>query len=350
MICSTSRASSPASSGCSSRPTHLPAVVRAALESVSAQAERKSITFQVALDESLGPILGDPTRLQQVVWNLLSNAIKFSPAGQQVSVVLERRDGQALLRVSDRGAGIEAQGLSRIFDRFMQEDSSSTRMFGGLGLGLSIVRHLVELHGGTVRAESPGKGQGATFTVLLPLMPVSQEAAAAENPPSKEHARAALPAGKAGAGPRLEGARVLVVDDDEGAREAVTELLRQEGAEARAAGSAASGLALVQDFRPEVLLCDIAMPGEDGYTFIRKVRALGPKRGGAVPAIALTALASDADRRQALGAGFQQHMAKPIDSERLVEAVAEAWKSAAASTTLAPEAGALSSSAARPPG
>jgi two-component system CheB/CheR fusion protein len=310
---------------------HLPAVVQAALESVAAQAERKSIQLDVSLDESLGPISGDPTRLQQVVWNLLSNAIKFSADGQRVKVTLEPVNGHARLRVSDGGAGIEAEALQRIFDRFMQEDSSTTRGFGGLGLGLAIVRHLVELHGGTVQAESPGKGRGATFTVLLPLLPVRQEPAGAALTARPEHARAHPSPRNAGAASRLRGLRILVVDDDPGAREAATELLRQAGAEVLAAESAAAALALIEDFRPGVLLCDIAMPGEDGYSLIRKVRALGPARGGAVTAIALTALVSDADRREALTAGFQRHLAKPIDIDSLVETVAQAWAGAAPS-------------------
>ncbi|MFL5349259.1 MAG: chemotaxis protein CheB [Hyalangium sp.] len=308
------------------QPAYLPAVVRAALESVSAQADKKSITFEVTLDESLGPVSGDPTRLQQVVWNLLTNAIKFSPEGQQVAVVLEPLNGHARLRVSDRGAGIEPEFLPRIFDRFMQEDSSSTRVFGGLGLGLAIVRHLVELHGGTVQAESPGKGQGATFTVTLPLMDARAAQAGMASPPDSEPARAAPQRRNGGDSPRLRGLRILMVDDDPGTSEATTELLRQEGAEVRAATSAASALALVEDFRPEVLLSDIAMPGEDGYTLLRRVRALGPERGGDVPAVALTALVGDADRRQALSAGFQHHLGKPIDIDRLVETLVEAGK------------------------
>jgi two-component system, chemotaxis family, CheB/CheR fusion protein len=310
---------------------HLPEVVKAALESVSAQADRKSITFEVTLDESLGPVSGDPTRLQQIVWNLLTNAIKFSAEGQRVTVVLEPMDGHARLRVSDSGAGIDAESLQRIFDRFIQEDSSSTRMFGGLGLGLAIVRHLVELHGGTVRAESPGKGQGATFTVILPLMPVRRGRAEPASPADSESTRALSQPRNAGASSRLMGLRILVVDDDPGTREAATELLRLAGAEVRAAESVETALALVEDFMPEVLLSDIAMPGQDGYTLIRRVRALGPKRGGDVPAIALTALVGDADRRAALSAGFQRHLAKPIDIERLVEAVAELSAGAAPS-------------------
>jgi two-component system CheB/CheR fusion protein len=302
---------------------HLPAVVQAALESVSAQASKKSITFEVSLPESLGPVSGDPTRLQQIVWNLLSNAIKFSANGQQVAVVLEPVNGHARLRVSDRGIGIEAESLSLIFDRFMQEDSSSTRMFGGLGLGLAIVRHLVELHGGTVQAESSGKKQGATFTVLLPLM-AAQVPAGAVNPPRWE-LRRALPPRRERASSQLQGVRILVVEDDPGTREATTELLSQFGAEVQAAASAAVGLALFEAFKPEVLLSDIAMPGEDGYTFVRRVRALGPERGGDVPAIALSALVSDADRQQALSAGFQRHLAKPVDVDHLVTAVAEVW-------------------------
>ncbi|WP_240359659.1 chemotaxis protein CheB [Pyxidicoccus trucidator] len=313
------------------QPLHLSEVVEAALESVSEQARKKSVQLDVSLDDSLGLISGDPTRLQQVVWNLLSNAIKFSADGQRVKVVLEPVGGQARLRVSDSGAGIEPEALQRIFDRFMQEDSSTTRVFGGLGLGLAIVRHLVELHGGTVQAESAGKGQGSAFTVLLPLLPGRQDAAGVAPTAGPEHARVEPPSRNAGAALRLGGLRILVVEDDPGAREATTELLRQAGANVLAADSAAAALALIEDFRPEVLLSDIAMPGEDGYSFIRKVRALSPERGGAVIAIALTALVSDRERREALDAGFQRHLAKPIDIDRLVETVAEMWAGAAAS-------------------
>ena len=307
------------------QPLQLPEVIHAALESVSAQAERKAIRFELTLNELPGPVSGDPTRLQQVVWNLLSNAIKFSPEGQRVRVVLEPVAGHARLRVSDVGAGIEAEFLPRIFDRFMQEDSSTTRVFGGLGLGLAIVRNLVELHGGSVQAQSPGKGLGATFTVILPLMSTREVKANLASPVVLEHpGPLALPR-SAEASSRLRGLRVLVVDDDPGTRDAATELLRLAGAEARQAESAETALGLVEDFRPEVLLSDIAMPGQDGYTFIRRVRALGPKRGGDVPAIALTALVSEADRREAFQAGFQRHLAKPIDIDRLMAVVEEAW-------------------------
>jgi two-component system CheB/CheR fusion protein len=305
--------------------THLPTVVKAALESVSAQADRKSIRFEISLDESLGPTLGDPTRLQQIIWNLLSNAIKFSADGQRVGVVLESMDGQARLRVSDSGAGIDAESLPRIFDRFMQEDSSSTRVYGGLGLGLAIVRHLVELHGGRVQAESAGKGRGATFTVLLPLMPESRGQAHVEGLASPESTRARPQSLKEGVGARLQGLRILVVDDDPGTREAAAELLKLAGAEVREAESAEAALVLVEGFRPQVLLSDVAMPGQDGYMLLHQVRALGPERGGDVPAIAFTALVSEADRRAALSAGFQRHLGKPIDIERLMEAVEETW-------------------------
>ena len=316
------------------QPLHLAEVVQAAIESVSEQARRKSVQLDVSLDASLGPFSGDPTRLQQVVWNLLSNAIKFSADGQRVKVVLDSENGQARLQVSDSGAGIETEALQRIFDRFIQEDSSTTRLFGGLGLGLAIVRHLVELHGGTVRAHSAGKGQGATFTVLLPLLPDRQEPASAAPIDGPRPARGVSSPPSTGAALRLGGLRILVVEDDPGTREATTELLRQAGANVRGAESAAAALALIEDFLPEVLLSDIAMPGEDGYAFLRKVRALGPERGGAVKAIALTALVGDRDRREALDAGYQRHLAKPVDIDRLVETVAELWTGAAVEQAL----------------
>ncbi|MCP3137387.1 CheR family methyltransferase [Pyxidicoccus xibeiensis] len=308
---------------------HLPSVVQAALESVSAQADKKAVSFEVFLDSSLGPVSGDPTRLQQIFWNLLSNAIKFSPDGQQVSVKLERRGGYARLQVSDKGAGIEPEALPRIFDRFMQEDSSNTRVFGGLGLGLAIVRHLVELHEGSVQAESPGRNQGATFTVQLPLLSGPAATAGDGSPSTEEQVRGRVPSRSREAASRLAGLRVLVVDDDPGTREAAAEVLRLAGAEARTAESAEEALALVEDLRPDVLLSDIAMPGEDGYTLIRKVRALGPLRGGDVPAIAFTALVGGSARTAALGAGFQRHLAKPLDIDRLVEAVEQCRAGAA---------------------
>jgi two-component system CheB/CheR fusion protein len=303
-------------------PVLLSSVIKATLESASAPARRKSIEIKVVLDESVGPISGDPVRLQQVVSNLLTNAIKFTPERGQVTLTLDQVDGQARLRVSDTGVGIEPGFLPHVFNRFAQEDSSSTRTYGGLGLGLAIVRHLVELHGGTVQAESPGKGQGATLSVLLPLLmdfhhhePGTADGAAALALLSADGRRPASD------GSHVAGLRILVIDDDSGAREAIAEMLNQLGAQIMAVASAAEAMAGVDTFKPDVLLCDIAMPGEDGYSFIRRVRELPAARGGATPALALTALAGEDDHRRALAAGFQLQLTKPVDIDRLVGAI-----------------------------
>ena len=212
--------------------------------------------------------------------------------------------------MSDTGVGIDPAFLPHIFDRFSQEDPGQTRTHGGLGLGLTIVRHLVEAHGGTVQAVSAGKGKGSTFTVLLPLMQKTEERPAGEQAPPRE-----------GAG-SIEGARILVVDDDSATREALVEVLSLDGAVVRSAESPAAAMKAFTEFRPELLVSDIAMPGEDGYGLIARVRALGPERGGDVPALALTALATTDDRQRALEAGFQAHMGKPVDVDRLVGTLA----------------------------
>jgi two-component system CheB/CheR fusion protein len=300
-------------------------VVKAAVEGVAVAAAQKPITLTVSLDQSVGPVRGNGTRLQQVVSNLLTNAVKFTHEGGEVRVVLEQADGRALLRVSDNGRGIEPAFLPHLFRRFSQEDSSVTRVYGGLGLGLAIAHHLVGLHGGTIRAESAGAGQGATFLISLPLERSGREGA------TTSAFRQVGPGASAPDGSTLVPAlarqfvdlRVLVVDDDAGTREALLALFEAAGAVARGAPSAMQGLAAVEDFRPAVVLCDIAMPGEDGYSFIRRLRALGPGRGGLIPALALTALAGEEDRQRALSAGFQMHVAKPVDIGRLTEAVAE---------------------------
>jgi two-component system, chemotaxis family, CheB/CheR fusion protein len=296
-------------------------VVRAAVEGSAAAAARKTIKLSVSLDESLGTIWGNAVRLQQVASNLLTNAVKFTPEGGEIKVILERAGKRALLHVSDNGRGIEPAFLPRVFRRFSQEDSSVTRTHGGLGLGLAICHHLVGLHGGTIRAESAGTGKGATFVVSLPLERIAREQVEQVD----GHPRLLEPSisDEPDDPRRLDELRVLVVDDDPGTREAVSEMLEGTGAQVRVAASAAAGLTAVEDFRPGVVLCDIAMPGEDGYSFIGRMRALGLDRGGAVPALALTALASEEDRRRALAAGFQMHVTKPVDIRRLTQAVAE---------------------------
>ena len=297
----------------------LSAVVRAALDGVSGSVQRKSLDLDVVLDSSVGPVAGDAVRLQQVVSNLLTNAIKFNSMRGRIGVTLEKANGCARIVVKDQGAGIDPGFLPHVFDRFSQADTSNTRAHGGLGLGLAIVRYLVEQHGGTIEADSPGIGKGATFSVTLPIMNVQHAGPNAE-------AATALPAGPdEGARDRadIKNLRVLVVDDDVATQQAVAEVLEQLGAEVEVADSAAAAMTAVADFHPQVLLCDIAMPGEDGYAFIRKLRSSGVDGAGGTPALAFTALASEEDRQRSLAAGFQMHLTKPVDIQRLSEAVVE---------------------------
>ena len=303
-------------------PVDLCAVVRGALEGVAGAAEAKGLTFHVELDETLGPVSGDPTRLQQVVTNLLANAVKFSLEDGKVTVLLDRHDGHARLRVVDTGIGIEPEFLPHVFRRFAQEDGTTVRKHGGLGLGLAIARDLVEAHGGTVRGESEGKGKGSTFSVFLPIRDAPSDAVedastSSGNPASKFRST------RASSREVLGGVRVLVVEDDRGSREAVVEMLSVMGAEVRASGSASEAMRAFKEFHPEVLVCDIAMPEEDGYSLIRRIRALGAARGGDVPAVALTALARVGDRQRALAAGFQNYLTKPVDIDDLAQAVVE---------------------------
>jgi two-component system CheB/CheR fusion protein len=294
----------------------LSAIVRAALEGVSGSMQRKSLDLDVVLDTSVGPVAGDAARLQQIVSNLLTNAIKFNSERGHISVTLEKANGRARIVVSDTGAGIDPVFLPHVFDRFSQADTSNTRLYGGLGLGLAIVRHLVEQHGGTIQADSPGVGQGATFSVMLPIMNVQH---VARGP--------TIVSGGTNEGARdrdvVKDLRVMVIDDDVATQEAVAEALKEMGAQVRVAGSAAEAMTVVAEFHPEVLLCDIAMPGEDGYAFIRRLRALGVDDGGRTPALALTALATEDDRQRSLAAGFQLHLSKPVDIQRLSDAVVE---------------------------
>jgi signal transduction histidine kinase len=291
-------------------------VVDAAVDVVRPAAEAKEIALVRDISMRPWPSVGDPDRLQQVVWNLLSNAVKFTPRRGSVHVTLNRSDGWDRIVVTDTGKGIEPGFLPHVFAAFRQADASTTRDHGGLGLGLAIVRQLVELHGGLVRAESDGVDRGSVFTVLLPV----QSGAAAGREGSGPHAVAA--GHTAGSGvPDLSGIRVIVVDDDPDARELMAETLGYYGADVTAAESATEALALLPEVRPDVLLSDIAMRGEDGYAFIRRVRALPPDRGGLVPAVAVTAYAAGSDSVRALGAGFQLHIAKPFDPIELARTV-----------------------------
>ncbi|MBE9168103.1 PAS domain S-box protein [Pleurocapsales cyanobacterium LEGE 06147] len=353
-------------------PVDLVPTIRAAMETVRLAAIAKSIQIDTMFEPDVGLVSGDPARLQQVVWNLLSNAIKFTPAGGRVEVKLSLvtshspfvEDGQittdesqrnascsksaeptavalcretrpprclpnalapndqelmtnnrgqmtedefAQITVSDTGKGIHPDFLPHVFDYFRQEDGATTRKFGGLGLGLAIVHHLVELHGGTVQAESPGEGQGATFTVRLPLMPTSPQISQDSIP-----SELALD---------LTDFQVLVVEDDADTRDFVAFLLEQAGARAIASASAGEALAALKRSKPDVLLSDIGMPEVDGYMLMRQVRALPPEQGGQIPAIALTAYAGEIDYQQAMSAGFQRHVAKPIEPQKLIEAI-----------------------------
>jgi PAS domain S-box-containing protein len=304
-------------------PTDLRSVVSAAVDTVGPAAAAKSIGLRVEYDPGLGPVMADPRRLQQVVWNLLLNAVKFTPIGGEVRARLRRAGGHAQLTVTDTGAGIRPDFLPYVFDRFRQGDQSTTRVYGGLGLGLSIVRHLVELHGGTVGAESEGEGRGSTFTVELPLIEMRGAGGAR---------RAEGEAGDGEVGGRdaahepqpavLRGLSVLVVDDEPDALHLIKAVLEMSGASVTAVGSAeAAWLALEAEW-PDLLLCDIGMPGEDGYSLIRRVRAHGSGRGRSLPSVALTAYAGEADRALALEAGYQLHVSKPVDPPSLVEVIA----------------------------
>jgi PAS domain S-box-containing protein len=301
------------------RSVELAPIIEAAVDAAHPGAKAKDIRIQRVLNSDVGVVFGDPDRLQQVVWNLLSNAIKFTPKGGRVQVRLTRINSHVEITVSDTGAGIRPEFLPYIFDRFRQADSTITRAHGGLGLGLAIVRHIVELHGGTVRAESPGVGQGATFTVQLPIMVVH---ARGETDPS-------LPAYLAPAAdvsmdrlPMLNGLEVLVVDDEADTRDLLTTVLERCDAKVVAVASAAEALEALRWLKPDVLVSDIGMPDEDGYALIRKVRALPPEQGGRIPAVALTAHARVEDRMRALSAGYQMHVAKPVEPTELVTIIA----------------------------
>ncbi|HEY7087252.1 MAG TPA: PAS domain S-box protein [Tepidisphaeraceae bacterium] len=303
-------------------------VVRAAIESMQPAADARGVRVATVLDPRAGPVTGDPNRLQQVFWNLLSNAIKFTPRGGRVQVNLRRIDSHVEIAVSDTGEGISADFLPYVFSRFAQADQTTTRHHGGLGLGLAIVKHLLELHGGTVRAESAGKGKGTTFTVSLPLSAVlvQQEA----EPPRSERTTPAGAVGDAAnaAGSTLplaidlSGVRVLVVDDEPDARAMVTRVLETHGASVDATDSTTRALDQLKKQPPNLVLCDIGMPGEDGYQFLAKLRRLEPAEGGDTPVVALTAFARPEDRRRALLAGFQMHLPKPVETAELLAVVA----------------------------
>lgn len=289
-------------------------VIDAALDAVRPMAQAKNIRLRKIIDPLAGPVSGDPTRLQQIIWNLLSNAIKFTPKDGSVDLLLERVNSHLELTVHDTGMGIHPDFLPFVFERFRQADSSATRSFGGLGLGLSIVKHLVELHGGSVRVKSAGEGQGATFIVCLPVAPF-------KNKDNREHPEVA-------SGPQmdcdqvsLEGIRVLLVDDDPDTRSLLRQVLSQCKAEVHVAESAKDGMRCLSSFRPDVLISDIGMPNKDGYQFLKELRRRPREDFGAIPAIALTAFARSEDRTRAMMAGYNVHIAKPIEPQELLATV-----------------------------
>ncbi|MDB4961112.1 MAG: two-component hybrid sensor and regulator [Myxococcales bacterium] len=289
-------------------------IVDAAIDSVRPSAEAKAITIRRTLDPNAGPVVGDPNRLQQIVWNLLTNAVKFTPKGGKIDVLVQRVSSHVELTVTDTGAGISPDFLPHLFERFRQADSSTTRRHGGLGLGLSIVKQLVELHGGTVSAHSPGLGQGSMFLVTLPLRAIV-ESSPREHPVSGKQVPINIPEIS------LAGLRILVIDDEPDARELVQSVLIDASADAFIAASAEEGLALVKSRRPDVIVSDIGMPDRDGYQFIRDVRSLPVAEGGRTPAIALTAFARSEDRTRAMIAGYQVHVSKPIEPQELVATI-----------------------------
>ena len=304
------------------RPLDLRAVIDAALDAVRPAADARKIRLESVRGTGAVVLMGDPDRLQQVMWNLLTNAVKFTPIGGRVRVYLDGEESHAEIRVSDTGQGIAREMLPHVFERFRQADSTTTRAHAGLGLGLALVRYLVEAHGGTVTAESPGEGQGATFTIRLPLTMSRPES------PREAAWHVALD-GAVGEDrpPSLQGVRVLVVDDDRDSLELAASILGKAGAETRACTSATEGLAEFKAWRPDVLVSDIQMEAEDGYALIRRVRSLDRSEGGKTPAIALTAYGRMEDRLRTLSAGFTMHVPKPVDPLELTTIVANAvWK------------------------
>ncbi|NEU77155.1 response regulator [Hassallia byssoidea VB512170] len=292
----------------------LSAVIAAALETVRWAAETKAMQIQLQIDPNVNFVYGDFNRLHQVIGNLLSNAVKFTPSGGQIEVSLRQNGSCVQINVSDTGKGISPDFLPHVFEYFQQADSSTTRQFGGLGLGLAIVRNLVDLHGGSVTVESPGEDKGATFSVKLPLVPASL--VLPENSSTKSSTL-----------PNLVGVKIFIVEDDDDSREFLCILLRKSGAIVTAAASALEALSNFTNSQPNILLCDIGMPEMDGYSFMRQIRTMSPEQGGNIPAIALTAYAGETDKQQVLAAGFTKHVAKPVVVNELIASIAELVKS-----------------------
>jgi PAS domain S-box-containing protein len=291
-------------------------IIESALDTIRPAADAKAIRLHAQLEPRSCVVSGDPARLQQVVWNLLSNAVKFTSEGGRVDVKLARVNSHLEFVVSDSGMGIKPEFLPFIFDRFSQANTGIDRKYDGLGLGLAIVRQLVELHGGTVKAESPGEGQGATFTVRLPLRSVRKESGRKALGAEAEYAR--LPADAV----KLDGLRILIVDDEPEMRQLLTAMLTLRGAEVKASGSASEALEVVRQWRPSILVSDIGMPDDDGYTLIEKLRSMESGRNEHIPAVALTGFARSEDRLRALAAGFQMHVSKPVEAVELIMVIA----------------------------
>jgi signal transduction histidine kinase/ActR/RegA family two-component response regulator len=293
-------------------------LINAAIDSVQLAIDSKDLQLEIKLDPSARHTVGDANRLQQVVWNLLANAIKFTPSGGHIQVIVERAGEDVQIQVSDTGQGIDTDFLPFIFERFRQADGTTTRQHGGLGLGLAIVRHLVELHGGTIKADSAGKGKGATFTIRLPLAPqdTKHRKKLAENLQTKENAKASFTSL-----PRLDNVRVLVVDDDRDTLQILSVMLSESGANVQTASSVGEAMEILAWYQPDVLVSDLAMPGEDGYSLIRKVRALEAGKKRQTPVVALTSYVRVEDRARALSTGFNMFVPKPVQLDELVTAI-----------------------------
>jgi signal transduction histidine kinase/ActR/RegA family two-component response regulator len=299
---------------------NLASIIQAALETVRLAAEVKSIQMIPTLNTHIGQVMGDESRLQQVVWNLLSNAVKFTPAGGTITVELVQNGALAQLQVRDTGKGITPDFLPHVFDRFRQANSTTTRQFGGLGLGLAIVRHLVELHGGTVQADSAGEDLGATFTVSLPLMLAPAEPTNDTSPMATTN--------------DLSHIRILFVDDDADMRDLMQVLFSESEAQVFVAASALEALQLFSELAPDILISDIGMPEMDGYSFIEQIRSVAPERGGQIPAIALTAYAGEYNQQKAIAAGFNHHLSKPIEPEHLIQTISKLLSSTTPNLTV----------------
>jgi PAS domain S-box-containing protein len=297
------------------QPLYLHEVVNSAIDTVRHMADVKDIRIRSMLDTRIGLVRGDPNRLQQVLWNILSNAIKFTPKDGLVQIVLERINSQAELSIEDSGVGIRPDFLPHVFERFRQADPGTTRRFGGLGLGLSIVKTLVELHGGSVRVKSPGENKGSTFIVCIPISHVR-----ADRPQAQENSSADPT--EVIELPRLENIRVLIVDDEPDGRALIARILEEQGARPVCASSAQEALKIVSEEQFDVLLSDVGMPDMDGYELIKHIRALDSSREGPLPAIAITAYARPSDRQRSLLAGFHMHLAKPVEARELVASIA----------------------------